>query len=108
MIRFHLAKLVSDKAFAEKRRIELGEIAEATGIHRSTLSRIMNVPGSNVTAANMDRLCRYFNCALGELAEYVPDEVDTPEPAPARKAVRTAAAVGTRSSSAPAKARRGA
>ena len=108
MIRFHLAKLVSDRAFAEKRRIELGEIAEATGIHRSTLSRIMNVPGSNVTAANMDRLCRYFNCALGELAEYVPDEVNAPEPAVVRKAAPTEAARGTLPSSAPAKARRGA
>ena len=74
MIRFHLAKLIADKSFKERRRVELGEIAEATGIHRSTLSRIVNVPGSNVTAANMDRLCKYFACSLGELAEYVPDQ----------------------------------
>lgn len=73
MIRFHLAKLIADKSFAEKRRIELGEVATETGIHRSTLSRIINVPGCNVTAANMDRLCKYFGCSLGDLAEYVPD-----------------------------------
>ncbi len=73
MIRFHLARLIADKSFRERRRVELAEVAEATGIHRSTLSRIINMPGSNVTAANMDRLCRYFDCSLGDLAEYVPD-----------------------------------
>lgn len=78
MIRFHLSKLISDKAFAERRRVELGEISLATGIHRSTLSRILNVPGSNLTAANMDLLCRYFGCSLGDLAEYVPDETAAP------------------------------
>jgi DNA-binding Xre family transcriptional regulator len=45
-----------------------------TGIHRSTLYRIINVPRSNVTAANMDRLCRYFRCSLSDLAEYVEDQ----------------------------------
>jgi len=65
---------MADMSFREGRRIEIGEVADATGIHRSTLSRILNIRGSNVTAANMDLLCRYFGCTLGELAEYVPDE----------------------------------
>ncbi|HEV8525809.1 MAG TPA: helix-turn-helix domain-containing protein [Terriglobales bacterium] len=99
-----MAKLISDRAFAEKRRVELGEIADATGIHRSTLSRIMNVPGSNVTAANMDRLCRYFECSLGELAEYVPDGDGAPESEPSQAAASTNA----KPASASAKAKRGA
>jgi putative transcriptional regulator len=81
VIRFRLAELIADKTFREGRRIELGEVAEATGIHRSTLSRIVNVRGANVTAANMDRLCAYFGCALGELAEYVPDRALSEAPA---------------------------
>lgn len=104
MIRFHLAKLISDKAFAEKRRVELGEIADATGIHRSTLSRIMNVPGSNVTAANMDRLCKFFECSLGELAEYVPDGND----ASGSEATHVGGSTDAKSASTPAKAKRGA
>lgn len=74
MIRFRLAELMVDKGFREGRRVEIGEVADATGVHRSTLSRIINVRGTNVTTANLDSLCRYFACALGELAEYVPDE----------------------------------
>jgi putative transcriptional regulator len=74
MIRFHVAKLMADRGFAERRRIEIGEVSAATGIHRSTISRVINQPGANVTADNMSRLCRYFGCTLSELAEYVDDE----------------------------------
>jgi len=74
MIRFRLSELMADKGFREGRRIEIGELAIATGIHRSTLSRMINIRGANVTSANLDLLCRFFDCSLGEIAEYVPDE----------------------------------
>ena len=80
LIRFHLAKLIADRGFLERRRVELGEIAGATGIHRSTLSRVLNKPGVNLTADNMSRLCAFFGCALSELAEYVPDALERPAP----------------------------
>ena len=82
MIRFHLAKLMADKAFTERRMVEIGDISAATGIHRSTLSRVLNKPGANLTAENMSRLCRFFDCTLSELAEYVSEEpeMDAPEP----------------------------
>jgi putative transcriptional regulator len=78
MIRFRLAELIADHGFRVGRRLEVGELAEATGIHRSTLSRILNKRGSNVTSANMDALCRFFDCSLGDLAEYLPDESVAP------------------------------
>lgn len=87
MIRFRLAELMADKGFREGRRIEIGEVADATGIHRSTLSRILNIRGSNVTSANMDLLCRHFGCTLGELAEYVADESLVHEKPVPKKAV---------------------
>ena len=91
MIRFHLAKLMADKGFAERRRLELGDISEATGIHRSTLSRVLNRPGVNLTADNMSRLCAFFGCSLGELAEYVPDDPAHSKPASSRKPAGKAA-----------------
>lgn len=39
-----------------------------------TLSRMLNTPGYNATTNNLDALCKYFGCELGELAVYVPDE----------------------------------
>lgn len=74
MIRFKLAELLAEKSFNERRRIEWREVAEATGIHRSTLSRMVNTPGYNGTTQSLDALCKYFGCDLGDVAVYLPDD----------------------------------
>jgi putative transcriptional regulator len=74
MIRYRIQELVADKHFREGRRVTLTEIAEATSISRVTLSKMVNQRGYGTLTDHLDRLCRYFNCSLGELAEYVPDE----------------------------------
>lgn len=74
MIRIRLSELIAMKSFTDNARVDLGDIAEATGIHRTTLSKIANVRGYNLSASNADRLCRYFACGVGELMEYIPDE----------------------------------
>ena len=74
MIRFRLREMIIDREFTEGRRIALDEIARATGIHRTTLSRIAGQRGYNTTTDNIDKLCRYFECQVEQLMEYVPDE----------------------------------
>lgn len=71
MIRFRLAELVSDKAFKERRVISLVEIAEVTGIHRATLSKMANQPGANIGSEIIDKLCKYFDCQPGDLMTFV-------------------------------------
>lgn len=71
LIRFRLAELISDKAFKERRVVSLSEIAESTGIHRATLSKISNQPGSNIGTEIIDKLCRYFGCQPGDLMTYI-------------------------------------
>lgn len=71
MIRFRLAELTADKAFRERRVISMSELAQATGIHRATLSKIANQPGVNIGTDIIDKLCRYFGCQPGELLTYV-------------------------------------
>ena len=71
MIRFRLSEVLADKAFREKRRIEWREVAAATGIHRTTLSRMLNTPGYNATTDNIDTLCDYFDCTIGDLVVHV-------------------------------------
>ena len=79
VIRFRLSELLADRAFKEGRRIEWQEVAEGAGIHRTTLSRMVNLRGYNASVSNLDSLCRYFGCQLGELAEYVSDaDLDAP------------------------------
>lgn len=72
MLRFKIKEMIANKEFAEGRRITIGEIAEETGIHRMTLSKMINQRGYNAGTENLDRLCSYFGCRIEELVEYVP------------------------------------
>lgn len=74
MIRFRLTELIADKAFKERRVVSLTEVAEATGVHRATLSKMANQPGANVGTEVIDKLCRYLNCQPGDLLTHVHDE----------------------------------
>ena len=71
MLRYHIQKLLSDKSFSDGRRVTLAEVAEATGINRTVLSRLANQRGYNTTTQNIDKLCEYFECEIQELVEYV-------------------------------------
>ncbi len=71
MIRFRLRELMQEKAFREGRRISYDEVSQTTEISRTTLSKMVNQRGYNTTTDNLSKLCKFFNCSLGELAEYV-------------------------------------
>ena len=73
MIRFKLAEQIEKKQFQESRRITVQEVAEATGVNRMTLSKILNHKGYSTGTDILDRLCIYFNCRIEELVEHVPD-----------------------------------
>jgi putative transcriptional regulator len=76
MIRFRLTELIADKAFKERRVVSLSEVAEATGVHRATLSKMANQPGANIGTEIIDKLCTYFGCQPGDLLSYIEsDEV---------------------------------
>lgn len=73
MLRFRLKELLAEKEFREGRVITMVEVANATNIHRMTLSKISNHRGYNPTADVLDRLCTYFNCRIEQLVEHIPD-----------------------------------
>jgi len=72
MIRFRLKELLAEKGFQENRRVTLDEVSQATGIHRTTLSKIANQRGYNTGTENVDRLCEYFGCQVEDVIEHVP------------------------------------
>lgn len=80
MIRFRLKELLADKGYRERRVVTIAEVAEATGIHRITLSKIANHVGYNTGTDNLDKLCEYFGCRLEELAQHIPTEQVPVEP----------------------------
>ena len=76
MIRFRLTELLADLQFKTGRRVTLKEVAEATGINRMTLSRMANVRGYSTSTETLDKLCSFFECSLGELAEHAQVSAD--------------------------------
>ena len=78
MIRIRLRALLEEKSFRERRRITLVEVAKETGLSRATLTRVANVPGYRMGTDVIEALCRYLNCAPGDLLELV-DELPAQE-----------------------------
>ncbi len=73
MIRFRLKELIAEYQYREGRVLTLAEISAATGINRNTLSKIANDRGATVVSSNVDLLCKFFNCQVSDVMEYVPD-----------------------------------
>jgi putative transcriptional regulator len=73
MLRFKLKELLAEKEFREGRVVTLVEVAQATGVHRMTLSKLANHRGYNPTADVLDRLCTYFKCRIEALVEHIPE-----------------------------------
>ncbi len=80
MIRFRFKELVAEKEFQESRRITLEEVSKATGIHRTTLSKVSNQKGYNTTTEVLDKLCEFFDVELGVLAEHIKDDSEGGQP----------------------------
>ena len=74
MFRFKLKERIADLEFRQRRRITLQEIADATGLSRMTLSKLANQHGAVVRTDVIDALCKYFQCDVGDLMQYVEDD----------------------------------
>jgi len=75
MLRYRVAELIAEKKFNEGKVITISEIADATAVSRRILSALVNNRrDANPTAETLEKLCRYFNCEIGQLVEYIPDE----------------------------------
>ncbi|MCU0762669.1 MAG: helix-turn-helix transcriptional regulator [Hydrogenophaga sp.] len=74
MIRFKLAEQIEKKQFRESRRITIQEVAEASGVNRMTLSKILNHRGYSTGTDIVDKLCTYFGCSVADLLEHIADE----------------------------------
>lgn len=74
MLRFKIKEMIAKKEFAEDRRVTIAEVAEAAGIHRMTLSKMINQKGYNTGTENLDRLCDFFQCRIEDLVEHIPSD----------------------------------
>ena len=61
MIRCHLARLMGE------RKLKISELARATGINRGTLTRLYYERTMRIDIADLDALCGFLNCQVGDL-----------------------------------------
>ena len=49
------------------------EISKKTGLGSSTISKLINSKNLNISLNTINKLCKYFNCKVSDLLEYMPD-----------------------------------
>lgn len=67
MIKCHLSRLMGE------RKLKLVDVARETGLHRNTVTLLYNETAARVDLDAMERLCKFFDCKVEDLFEYVPD-----------------------------------
>ncbi|MFC0703759.1 putative transcriptional regulator [Marinobacter persicus] len=67
MIKCHLSKLMGEK------KLKIVDVARETGVNRGTITRLYHETASRVELETIDALCRYLDCEVGELFEFMDD-----------------------------------
>lgn len=65
MIKCHLSKIMGE------RKLKISDVAKDTGINRGTITRLYQETAERVDIDVLDNLCRYFDCDVGELFEFI-------------------------------------
>lgn len=59
-----------------RRKVRSNVLARAIGISETNLSLLKSGKVRGVRLATLDALCRYLDCAPGDILEHVPDDDD--------------------------------
>ena len=73
MIRCHLSRLMGE------RKIKIADLSRDTGINRGTATRLYYETAERIEMNVISSLCEYFDCSVGDLLEYVPDQTTRKE-----------------------------
>ncbi len=68
MIKCHLSELMG------KKKLKIADLARETDLHRNTITLLYREEAARVDLETMDKLCKYFNCTVGDLFEFFPDD----------------------------------
>jgi len=64
-IKIHLSKLLGE------RKLRASDVARKTGINKNTLSTLYNEKVSGIKFDTLEKLCKFLDCEVGKLMEYV-------------------------------------
>lgn len=70
MIKCHLSRIMGE------RKLKIIDVARDTGVNRGTITRLYHETANRVELEVIEVLCRYFDCQVGDLFEYLPNDND--------------------------------
>ena len=73
MIRCNLSTLMG------KRKMNIADVHRATGLNRTTVTHLYYETSQRIEVHAVDRLCKLFQCQVGDLFEWIPDDVSSAE-----------------------------
>ncbi|PKM84572.1 MAG: Cro/Cl family transcriptional regulator [Firmicutes bacterium HGW-Firmicutes-11] len=56
------------------RLIRVSEVSKETGISRTTITNLYYRKNDSISLKNLDKLCSYLSCSVGDLLEYRKEE----------------------------------
>lgn len=68
MIRCYLSRILGE------RRLKISDVARDTEINRGTITRLYHENFTRLEIDVVDALCKYLNCRIEDLFEFIPDE----------------------------------
>lgn len=68
MVRCHLARLMGE------RKMKIVDVARETGLNRNTVTLLYKETAQRIDLDAIDKLCRLFECNVGDLLEYQKDQ----------------------------------
>ncbi len=57
-----------------ERKLKIIDVARGSGVPRHMVAKLYYETAKRIELETMDRLCRFFNCQVGDLFEYIPDD----------------------------------
>lgn len=65
MIKCHLSTLMG------QHKVKVADLAKELDIHRGSITRLYNETAIKIDIEHVDKLCKYFECEIGELFEFI-------------------------------------
>lgn len=65
MIKVHLAKMMGE------RKLNITDVARATNLNRNTVTLLYRETARRVDFETLEALCKFFDCGVGDLVEYL-------------------------------------
>ena len=73
MIKSKLKLLIAHREVATGQKITYESLGAEVGLSKNTVNRLAEGQTDRIDFLTLDKLCRYFNCPIQDLIEYVPE-----------------------------------